>query len=50
MPSTKPDLSFEDGICNACLNFENRKKIDFKSREIELRKIFDKYRKKWRKF
>ena len=46
MPSTKPDLSFEDGICNACLNFENRKKIDFKSREIELRKIFDKYRKK----
>ena len=46
MPSTKPDLSFQDGICNACLNFENRKKIDWNIRQKELEKIFDQYRSK----
>ena len=30
MPETKPDLSFHNGICNACINFSNRKKIDWK--------------------
>lgn len=45
MPDTKPDLRFnENGVCNACTNFENRKEVDWNAREIELRNILDKYR------
>ncbi len=44
MPSTKPDLSFQDGVCNACINYKNRKKIDWETRKKELETIFDKYR------
>ena len=30
LPSTKPHLSFdEEGICNACRNYENRKNVDW---------------------
>lgn len=47
MPDTKPDLRFnENGVCNACTNFENRKEVDWNAREIELRNILDKYRSK----
>jgi N-acetyl sugar amidotransferase len=47
MPDTKPNLSFdEDGICNACRNYENREKVDWDQRENELRSILDQYRSK----
>ena len=36
LPDTKPDLSFEDGVCSACLNFERRKEIDWDKRRHEL--------------
>ncbi len=35
----------DDNICNACLYFEKKPKIDWKKREKELFKICDKYRK-----
>lgn len=36
MPSTKPDLYFDsDGVCAACLEYANRKSIDWKEREAE---------------
>lgn len=45
MPDTKPDLSFdEQGICNACRNFENRSEIDWKSRESELLALVEQYK------
>ena len=45
MPDTKPDLHLDgEGICNACRSYENRKDIDWKAREKELRQILEKYR------
>ena len=44
MPETKPDLSFHNGICNACINFNDRKKIDWKKRKKELISILERYR------
>ena len=36
MPSTKPDLSFDDeGVCSACRNYEARQEIPWASREKE---------------
>ncbi|MBN1800506.1 MAG: N-acetyl sugar amidotransferase [Candidatus Lokiarchaeota archaeon] len=47
MPETKPDLYIdEDGICNACRSYMNRKEIDWKARKDELLKILEKYRSK----
>jgi N-acetyl sugar amidotransferase len=47
LPNTKPDLFFnEDGVCNACINYKNRKNIDFSSREKEFKKILDFYKSK----
>ncbi len=45
-PSTKPDLLFNDGVCNACTNFDSRKDIDFEAREKEFLAILDRYRSK----
>jgi N-acetyl sugar amidotransferase len=45
MPDTKPDLHLDnDGICNACRSYENRKIVDWEGRYNELLKIVDKYR------
>ena len=45
MPDTKPDLYLDnDGICNACRSYENRKIVDWEARYQELLKIVDKYR------
>lgn len=34
LPSTKPHLAFdEEGICNACRNYENRKNVDWDERK-----------------
>jgi N-acetyl sugar amidotransferase len=47
LPSTKPDLSFdEDGMCAACLAYQNRKEVDWAQREIEFSDITNKFRKK----
>jgi len=47
MPDSKPDLSFdEDGVCNACRNYENRSRVDWDERKAELNELLDKYRSK----
>ena len=47
IPDSKPDILFdEDGVCNACRNFENRAKVNWESRRRELIEIFDKYKNK----
>lgn len=47
MPDTKPDLFFDEhGVCNACLNYQNRKIIDWDIRKKELLDILEKYRSK----
>lgn len=47
MPDTKPNLSFdEEGICNACRNYEKRDAVDWNKRKEELTSILDKYRSK----
>ena len=45
MPDTRPGLEFdENGVCAACINFENQKKIDWDERWNQLEKLCDKYR------
>jgi N-acetyl sugar amidotransferase len=47
MPETKPDLLIdEEGVCNACRNYEKRVKIDWEGRKNELLTILDRYRSK----
>lgn len=47
MPSTKPHLSFdEEGVCNACRNYENRVEVDWDKRKKELIDILDRYKSK----
>jgi N-acetyl sugar amidotransferase len=43
-PNTKPDLVFNEGICNACINFKNRVHIDWDKRKEEFINIFNKYK------
>ena len=46
-PDTKPQLVFEEnGICSACKNHEIKEKIDWKSKEKELKEILEKFRSK----
>ena len=45
-PDTKPMLKFNDeGICDACTNWDKKSTIDWESRKSELKKIADNYRK-----
>lgn len=45
MPSTKPDLRLDDeGICNACRAYENRRDVDWDARYRELLTILERYR------
>lgn len=45
MPSTKPDLKFDDeGVCSACRAYENRKHVDWDKRKEELESTLDRYR------
>ncbi len=47
LPSTRPNLIIhEDGECNACRNFKNKPKINWKKREILFKKIINKAKKK----
>lgn len=46
MPDTKPGLILDnEGICQACRHYEQRKMVDYDSRFEELKKLADKYRK-----
>ena len=45
MPSTKPDLAFDEaGVCSACRNFQNRKEVNWEERARELQDITGRYR------
>ncbi|MEJ6580841.1 MAG: N-acetyl sugar amidotransferase [Akkermansiaceae bacterium] len=45
LPDTKPDLSFDnEGVCNACRNFESRPSTDWDARKKELDTILARYR------
>lgn len=45
MPETKPDLHIdEEGVCSACRYFEQRSKIDWNARKLELERILSEYR------
>jgi N-acetyl sugar amidotransferase len=43
-PSTKPDLNFIDGVCNACINFKNRNDINWSQRKTDFINLFEKYK------
>ncbi len=45
MPDTRPGITFnENGVCSACLHYENRKNIDWDKRFEEFEKFCAKYR------
>lgn len=45
MPDTKPDLFIDDeGVCNACRSFEQRREVDWDARKRELLTILERYR------
>ena len=41
----KEPINFTDGICDACIATEKKKKINWEQRELELIDLCDKYRK-----
>ena len=44
-PSTRPGLHFsEEGICSACLNYNNRASVNWDERQKEFLRILDKYK------
>ena len=46
MPSSRPGSIFnEEGVCQACLNYDKREEVNWEEREKELKKLCDKYRK-----
>lgn len=47
LPDTKPHLHIdEEGVCNACRNYENREEIDWEKRKDELIEILNRYKSK----
>lgn len=44
MPNTRPGLIFEGRTCQACLNYEKRREIDWEKRWNELRALADLYK------
>lgn len=47
MPDTKPDLHLdEDGVCNACRSYRQRKVVDWDARKQELLEVVARYRSK----
>jgi len=50
LPDTYPGITFnQSGICNLCLNWENRKEIDYVNQEEELKEVVEKHRKENKK-
>ena len=47
MPDTRPGLNLnENGVCEACVSYEYRKKIDWSERRKELEQILARFRSK----
>jgi N-acetyl sugar amidotransferase len=47
MPSSKPDLSFDDaGVCSACTSYNNRSAVDWDVRKKELQELVKQYQNK----
>lgn len=47
MPQTKPDLGLdEQGVCDACRYYQDRKEVNWDIRKEELKSLLDKYRSK----
>lgn len=47
LPTTKPDLEFsKDYICQGCMAYEKRQKIDWEKRSIEFHELLDNFRSK----
>lgn len=47
LPETKPHLYIdEEGICDACRNYEDRKEVDWEERKKELIEILNRYKSK----
>lgn len=45
MPHTKPDLHIdEQGVCNACRAYEQRREVDWERRRAELLAVLERYR------
>lgn len=45
MPDTRPGSIFDDrGVCQACINYEKRKTINWEERRKQLKKLCDKYK------
>ena len=49
-PNSRPRIVFdENGICNACLNSENKKKINWKDRKKQFEKLISDIKKSKKK-
>lgn len=47
MPDTRPGSFFDEaGVCQACLNYDKRKSVDWTMREVELVELCDRYRRR----
>ncbi len=45
MPETKPDIFFDDeGVCSACIHYEQRSEVDWDQRKVELTEILERFR------
>ena len=49
MPDTRPGITFIDGVCAPCINYEKQKIVDWDARKKELEILCDKYRGKYGK-
>lgn len=45
MPDTRPGTKFVDGVCQACLNYESMKTVDWEQRKKDFWILCNKYRK-----
>ena len=41
MPDTRPDTAFVDGVCSACVAYENRPELDWEERSLALQILLD---------
>ena len=44
MPNTRPGITFENGICAACINYDKQKSINWTTRKSEFENLCKKYR------
>ncbi len=41
MPDTRPDVPFTDGVCQACINYQNRPNVDWAERRKQLERLLE---------